>query len=356
MTSFFFRLVFVIFSLMDIVSIAQENKGPAQPAVAPVTPNAGAPLVLPIQNQPQKLSTSARLEKQENSKNKSEIKKAVLDFEWEKVEEASGYEVKLQKKDLIDPAISVQTEENRFNKELPLGIYLIQIRSKEKGTGYYGQWSAPIELEVGPKVVELLEPKENETLAVPNTKELKVIFKWKSFRSTKLYKLRIWNQDPAQAKEYLTADTQYEVSLKAGESYQWQVTIEDENSFEFLANVGTRAFSIIGEQVNKPVLAKLINENNAIEVSWKLSLDGKMYDILVEKKFLDDEKWKIVATKKALEKKYVTMEQLEPADYKVTVIGKAPQKIDSEPGFLEFTVKPTKERVQDLIKSLKLAR
>src|SRR4051812_7386901 len=80
---------------------------------------------------------------------------ATLDIEWEKIEDATSYQVKLTPVKGSTP-LKFESKDTKLTQKLPVGTYKLQIRSKERASGYYGPWSPETEVEVQTKIVKLI--------------------------------------------------------------------------------------------------------------------------------------------------------------------------------------------------------
>src|SRR4051812_39710125 len=82
---------------------------------------------------------------------------ATVELDWEPIENAQAYEVKLEPKTGGAPII-IKATENKISQRVPVGEYSVRIRSQAKKTGYFGKWSPAISIEVSSKVIKLIAP------------------------------------------------------------------------------------------------------------------------------------------------------------------------------------------------------
>ena len=117
-----------------------------------------------------------------------------MELEWEKVENASGYEVRLTPTDGSKARV-FPTVENHFAQEVPVGNYHLQIRARSKETGDLSPWSAPIELEVAVKEIIPITPADQSTIDAAGNAKQPVEFKWSPVEKVKIYTLKVWSED-----------------------------------------------------------------------------------------------------------------------------------------------------------------
>ncbi len=263
----------------------------------------------------------------------------VVEFEWGAIEGADGYEVKLTPKSGGTPSV-FKTQENKISQRVPAGRYNLQVRSREKGTGYYGPWGRVTEIEAVAKIAELVAPADNDVIPEPERERLPVLFKWNPIPGASRYLLRVWGDDPSQAEEYSITQTQRQLQLSGGEVYHWQVTLEDENSVDYEANAKVFSFSILGKRLLPPVVDSNVGLPHVTRVAWSGSVDAETYSAKLLSRALDESDWKPQAETKDLKETQWSFQELKPGQYRIEVTASAKKRMASKPGVFEFTVKP----------------
>jgi hypothetical protein len=278
---------------------------------------------------------------------------STLDLEWESVDEADGYELKLIPKQGGN-ALIFPTEESRISQKVPSGIYILQIRSKEKATGYFGAWSEATEIDVVPKVVTLLEPKDQEIIPEPKEKRRDVTLTWQAVPGVRYYHLRIW-EDGAEKKgqDFVTTNTSKTLKLVTGHAFFWSVTIEDDKSVRYETKPTPFSFTLLGKQLLTPVIDTDINRSDVAGLRWKASPDAKTYRVRLETKFLDENKWRMHSESTEFTDVKLSFPRLIAGNYRIEVIAEAPQRVSSDPAKFEFTIKPNENELNEKLATAK---
>jgi len=266
---------------------------------------------------------------------------STLDLEWESVDEAESYELKLTPKD-GGKALVFPVQENKISQRVPSGTYLLQIRSKDKTSGYFGSWSEATEIDIHPKVVELLEPKDQEVIPEPNEKRHDVTLKWQPINGVRNYHLRIWDENREEkAQEFITPNSSKILKLSAGHTYLWTVTVEDDKSVSYQMKPTPYRFTLLGKKLLPPVIDTKISRTDVKELKWQPSARAETYRVLLQTKCLDETDWRTLADKPAFKERRLALNKLKPGDYRFEIVAEAPHAVSSEPAKFEFTVKPS---------------
>lgn len=281
---------------------------------------------------------------------------ATLDLEWEVVEDATSYEVKLTPANGGEP-LTYLSSDTKLTKKLPAGLYKLQIRSKDKSSGYFGPWSEETEIEVAAKTVQLISPADGSEIAEPKEKRAQVEFQWTPIEGAKEYTLRIWFDDEKNAREFKSKTARKVLSLPSARSYAWQVTFLTHKSVGYMAAPQIANFKVLGKQLLKPIIdPKLVKiaDPKAPEQSqlakWKNSPGAQHYKVKLLKRALDEEDWQAVTEIPKQNTNELKIEKLKPGAYKIELIAQASNYVSSEPGVLEFVVKPTEAELAEAMK------
>lgn len=277
---------------------------------------------------------------------------ATLDIEWEQIEDATSYEVKLT------PAsggevLKFLSSDTKLTQKLPQGTYKFQIRSREKATGYFGPWSPETEVEVTPKAVQLISPSEGAEISEPKEKRAQVEFQWTPVLGAKEYTLRIWFDEEKNAREFKSKTTKKTLTLPAAKTYAWQVTFLTDRSIGYLAAPQIGNFKVLGKQLMKPVITeKLLPADAAAQMlKWRGSQASKSFKVKLSKRALDEEQWTQVKEIPKQETTDLRFEKLKPGAYRLEVTAQSPNRVSSEAAVYEFVVKPTEAELNQAMKT-----
>lgn len=277
-----------------------------------------------------------------------------LELEWEVVENAASYEIKLTPKEggleTGDAEIRFSSSENRISEKVPVGIYHLQIRSQDKTSGYFGSWSPATEIEVASKTVELLDPVDGAELPSGSEKLETVNFKWLPAQNARQYQLKIWlAEDPSKAREFKARGPELRLKLPRGKAYQWQVTFETKDAIGYRTATQAYSFTLLGPQLSTPVIDSNLGLPHVSDVRWSKSPRSEYYKIRLLRRAIDETEWQpFLENEKTLDRNW-SFEKLKPGTYRIEVTAHARNRLSSDTGFKEFTVKPTEEELKSAL-------
>lgn len=276
---------------------------------------------------------------------------ATLELDWEPVASAAAYEVRLEPKEGGEP-ILIKATENNISQRVPVGEYSVRIRSQDKVSGYYGKWSAPIDIEVSSKVIQLLQPEDNAVLPNISGEEVEIEFRWEPNADARMYSVRIWSDNEAEAQEFPTNEPFLKTKLAPGRIYHWHVTFETNKAVKYQADPLTYSFSLLGKRLLRPeVSPKIETQKGHTIINWSQSPNAQNYKYKLSQRYLDETEWRPFTNSEGAANTW-KLNRLKPSAYKVEVIATAELRMDSEVGEYEFVVKPTE---QELDKALQPA-
>ena len=301
-----------------------------------------------------------------------------IELEWEVVDGASAYEVELTPKlpsgpnsgtdSALDSAavsskpsaqpIRFSTTTAKVSQKVPLGIYSLRIRSKEGASGYFGDWSAPVEIEALAKTIQPIFPPDKSEVASPAERRKRVTFEWTAANDAREYTLRIWSDDLNSPKEFKIQNVQtpqsgrnprQDIMLTAGKVYHWQVTFESKTNVNYQSQPPTFSFTLLGSQLTTPDFAPADYKRNVQKAKWSASPKAEVYSGALEYHSLDELEWRSLRKLASLRTTEWQLGKLKPGVYRVTVVAHAKNHIDSEPGYHEFVVKPSKSELANAL-------
>ena len=278
---------------------------------------------------------------------------ATLDLEWEAIDEANGYELKLTPTKGGEP-LTFKSDEAKASLKLPIGSYKLQIRSKDKASGYYGRYSDPTEVEVEYKILELLTPPDESILGDEKnaSKKKKVVFAWSPAPNAQTYTMKIWSDDPDKAKEFKTAGTTVTLNLPSGRKYFWQVTFATKNAVGYIADPRRSSFMLLGPQLVTPVIDSNLAIPFVTKAKWSQSPGAERYEVRILKRHLDETEFTPIIEKPDRELNQLDFSRLAPGFYRIEVTAHAKNRVSSETGFYEFGIKPPAREMLTALQSV----
>jgi hypothetical protein len=281
---------------------------------------------------------------------------ANLNLEWEQVDEAAAYEIKLTPKEPgrkgQEESLIFKTETPSFSGRVPTGVYKLQVRSKDKTSGYFGKWSQAAEIEVVSKVIELLEPRNEAVVANAKSRRSSVMFQWTPVAEARAYTLKLWSDDPTKVYEFQSRTPTLSLNLITGREYHWQVTFESKARIGYHASPQVFAFKLLGPQLLMPVIDEKLGLPVVESLQWSASPEAQYYEGKLFRHALDETAWEPYRELPKSEATRWTFTKLPPGVYRVEVVAHASHRVSSEAGVIEFVVKPT---VTDLESALQAA-
>jgi len=264
-----------------------------------------------------------------------------IELEWEAIDNAFGYEI------LLTPegggaALTFKTEEPKFSREIPVGVYRLKIRARHKEfADHWSPWSDPMTVEVLSKELSLIYPAENAVLKAPTDERLEVRFEWTPVDNAKDYTIKIWTEETKDDPiTFVTRKNSQRLKLIPSRVYFWQVTFESANNVSYVQQAKTSTFILEGPKLVEPSIKPFAANEVKTKLSWTASEKTKAYKATLNFRFIDDPEWK-TKKQKTLSEPVWEFGRLKPGVYKLEVVATAPRHASSDPGTYEFSVKPT---------------
>ncbi len=276
---------------------------------------------------------------------------ATVELDWEPIENAQAYEVKLEPKDGSE-TILIKATENKISQRVPVGEYSVRIRSQDKKSGYFGKWSPAISIEVSSKVIKLITPEDNAILSDFPGEEGEIEFRWEGNADARQYTIKIWSDNEAEAQEIPVSDTVYKLKLPLGRIYHWNVTFETTRAIKYQADPMTYSFSLLGKRLLRPEIDPIIQTTkDGTTIKWTESPEAAGYKAQVSFRYLDETEYKSLAEESVTTTTWNT-QRFKPGAYKIEVTATASLRMNSETAIYEYVQKPTE---QELNKALEPA-
>lgn len=265
---------------------------------------------------------------------------SALEIAWEPSEEADSYELEVKLKGSKKKPQIFKTKETKFQKELPLGKYSLRIRSLSE-EGYAGQWSKPLNVDVLPLEMELIEPKNKVKIPAKSAKKQRVRFSWQPKEFARQYVMKIWSKEDRKVSKIRTDRPNTALDLDPLKTYFWQVYVRNKKGVNYESGNKPNRFSIIGKQLDMPIIEK-VSGTNPVSMNWKVVLNAHTYDLSLYRRDLLGEDWQLIHQEKAMNGlQWKSEKKLSPGEYRLELRAHAPKYVSSEPRKKTFLIKPT---------------
>jgi hypothetical protein len=275
-----------------------------------------------------------------------------VELEWEAVENAVGYEVRLTPKDGGATRL-FPTQDNHLTQELPTGVYTLEVRSHGAESEDFSPWSKPSLLEVAVKEILPLYPEDGALIDTEAEGKQTIAFKWTAIDQIRAYTLKVWSEDHADKPwQFVCTKPTKQLDVPPGQIYHWQVSFESANETSYQQEPKTFTFTIQGSKLLKPELSK-ITDPTPKQLSWTPSADAKSYHTALFYRHLDETQWTPLQIKD-LETAQMLVPNLKPGAYKVEIVAEAPHRLKSDAAISEFIVKPSEAELNKALQSADL--
>ncbi len=269
-----------------------------------------------------------------------------IELEWEPVENADGYEVRLTPEG--GKPIFFRTFESKLSEDVPVGVYSLRIRSRSKeASDLWSPWSDALRLEVLKKELLLLEPQHESLIAAISGARQEVEFKWTPVEKARRYVLKIWTEETKDKPlVFVTTKSSQRLKLLPSQIYFWQVTFESATATSYVQVVRTFMFTMQGPKLVKPSIVAFKPREEQTALSWISSKKAKSHTARLFFHYLDENEWTEIKEWKSEEGTTWEFGKLKPGAYKLEVVAHAPRHADSDKGVYEFVVKPKREELE----------
>lgn len=263
----------------------------------------------------------------------------VLELDWEPVEGAEGYEVKLTPVPDGAPLV-FSVKENSIQQDVPTGKYKLQIRS-QASIDTYSPWSDAVEIDVANKFTVPLTPADGALVTAVDTKNVPVEFSWSPVEKVKEYTVKVWSESRKDKPwVFTTRSTRKLLNIPPGEIYYWQVFFDSSNSVTYNQNPPLFTFTLQGMMLVRPEITTKVVFGDVKLFTWKKSPGAKEYGVKLYFRYLDETDYSLVREEKVAASQLDTQKLL-PGQYKLEVQARAPVRAPSEWAEFEFVIKPS---------------
>jgi hypothetical protein len=270
-----------------------------------------------------------------------------FEVEWEPVEGASGYELKLTRKDGSTKPTRIKTKDNKWAATIKPGIYLMQIRSfDDRGAG--GEWPPPTELQVKLPSVVQGEPAPHAVIEAGDDTTEEIKLKWEAVPGADKYKVEVHSTTGGWKDEHEVSDPYWNVKVPVGETLEWNVTAIDPKGETGETNAQPIGFEVKGPALAKPNIQKPLSKYIK-ELEWDPSPKATSYSYELTYRSPKTKKWVKVETKEATDANKLVWNIKRPSGkYRLKVQAHADRRAPSKVQELEFETKGGFKSVDEL--------
>jgi len=216
-----------------------------------------------------------------------------VEVEFEKIEGASSYEVKLFRKGTrSDKPLLFKTKEPSWTANIKPGLYLMQIRSFDS-RGVPGDWSPEAELLVKLSAIIIKSPAHNAVVDVEENDKANVTLQWEPIPGAKKYQVNLQSKTSAWKKEDSVSDPEIVVNLPVGENFVWNAVGVDEKGDSGEISGDPYVFTVRGPPLTSPSISTPLSEF-LTELKW--SRPDKATHYAYELKYFNSTKksWELI--------------------------------------------------------------
>lgn len=263
-----------------------------------------------------------------------------IELEWDPVEKASGYEVRLTPVG-GGKALKYFTDQPKIQQDVPVGNYKLQIRSRSEDADIFSPWSETLPIEIVAKEITPLKPEDNSIIPAVDANKYSVDFEWKPVEGVKEYTIKVWNDKRKETPwVFVTKNPKKRLDVPPGEVYHWQVLFESATGISYAQDPATFKFTLLGAKLTTPGIGpqQLNPETQVLE--WEESPGAQLYKVKLFYRHIDETEWTPVDQTETPNKQW-SFHKLKRGAYKIEVTATAPRRSSSDPATFEFLVKPS---------------
>ena len=264
-----------------------------------------------------------------------------VNLEWEDVEYASKYQIRLVRKprpDTSEPPRIFKTTEARWSGPLKPGQYTMELRSLDD-RGVPGEWSDPIALTVKVPYPVPLKPVYGKKVLTQENQEYDTKFTWKKISGAQGYKLEVKSLDGSytESKQLDEDESEVEISLKVAQIYQWRVYALMGNETPGEIPERWQKFALIGAQLKPPELKTPLSKY-VQDLTWEPTEYAQSYDCIVQRKTKTG--WKLMSKVRSHRQTTLPFDLGNPSgDYRLKVQATGKLREKSKISSMDFQVR-----------------
>jgi|GEM_PF-3238746 len=268
-----------------------------------------------------------------------------LDFSWEPVAKAKGYElqfVRTAADGATDP-LTFSSASSAFKGDIPVGQYKLKIRTLD-ARGVPGAWSPAMPVELKLPVVEASTPPADKVIQSEEAEEDKVRLAWKPIGEGVLYRVAVLNKKGKKIAEETVDEPEIEMKLNVAREYLWRVTAKLEDGFMGEEWETAREFSLIGAALETPEIKSNYSKEKPI-VKWSRPKFTGAYKFDVSIKTGEKEWKELVREDEYRRSAFKVPKDWGPGTYRVNVVALASLRAPSKSLEYDFEITAPEEAV-----------
>lgn len=267
----------------------------------------------------------------------------LVNFEWEAVEGAKGYDIELTQSKEDDKEngqgkiYTFKVQEAAWNGRLTPGKYLMRLRTRDH-RGVPGEWSPPSDFNVGLESATLTSPPPRARIASKEDEKTKMNFQWNPVGGADQYQFVLTSEDGKTQITETLSENKISVEVPVATNYTWKVTALNKNGIQSDAtSIGD--FSVLGKPLEPPKIEK--PESDFVrEIKWTRPDNVTSYDVYVFKLNIKDKKWeKFKVIENTQEDSLAFDESWPGGKYRVALRAKGPMRPSSTLAKNTFSVR-----------------
>lgn len=278
-----------------------------------------------------------------------------VQFGWEPVDEAHGYELEFKATKKNEKTYQFKTKKAEWKGILPIGFYEMKVRALDD-RGVPGDWSEPSLFEVPLEPVRYVSPGEKKQLKSSSQGKTEVEFRWESVKGAKNYEIEIFSEDEKVKETKKVSALNWSVDLPVAHTYSWKVTAISADGLKS-DPVKTQTFDLVGGKIDKPEITKPENEF-VREVKWSKPDNAVTYDVALDRYNQKTKKWEPFQASKEVKEPMLPIDPTVPGgSYRVRVSAKGERRQPSDASAISFKIRegdrsPAAEYTHEIRKSI----
>jgi len=273
-----------------------------------------------------------------------------VELEWESISGAELYEVQLSPFESVRAPLTFSAREPFTTIEVPMGTYMLRVRSRALSHGGFGPWGPAIPLEVATKEATPLYPNPDEKI-ISKAKHRDIVnFVWSPVDIADEYRLTIWTDElGAKPIQYNTKKTNKKLSLKTGREYFWTVHFISSKDIYYAQSPPKMKFTIIGMQIAPPMELSVLRKDQDRILQWKTLEPSLEFDAKLFYSYVDENNF-VPVKEASLKENEWNAGPLKNGLYRLELTARAKDRASSEPAIFTFYIKPLEPEVENLKK------
>lgn len=262
-----------------------------------------------------------------------------VDLEWEQVEDATKYQIRIAPKSTEGSSPNsktFKTNEPKWSGSLVPGLYTMELRSYD-ARGVPGEWSEPAEFWVKTPPPRPLSPAPNARERSNEDETYTTQFKWQAISGANLYRLEIESHDGAVKMTKEVTAPEVSVELPVARVYRWRVYGIMANQEPGEIPEAWQRLTLMGAPLERPNLQKPLTKY-VQELAWEPTKHAAGYDYVLERRTAQG--WKPVERKRGIKASPLVFDLGNPTGtYRAKLQAFAPLREKSKITEMEFEVR-----------------